>query len=168
MGSISIEPLRPRLVSRADYLRALIPLGGISMDSPSPPGDYHASLVNRGRGGDHVQKKLQSSEGAKTLMQMEDLEKEEGDGCGPSPSLEGSFDLEHRREEVRGIASVDGACCSLVSLEMGVSFPISGVVAFLPVEAMWVGQGYLSYRCIQMSRRVSRGQLSPRFSGPGK
>ncbi|EMS58634.1 hypothetical protein TRIUR3_15331 [Triticum urartu] len=168
MGSISIEPLRPRLVSRADYLRALIPLGGISMDSPTPLGDYHASLVNRGRGGDHVQKMSQSSEGAKTLMQMEDLEKEEGDGCGPSPSLEGSFDPEHRREEVRGIASVDGACCSLVSLEMGVSFPISGVVAFLPVEAMWVGQGYLPYRCIQMSRRVSRGQLSPRFSGPGK
>ena len=63
---------------------------------------------------------------------------------------------------------IDCACCSLVSLETGVFFLISGVVAFLPVEAMWVGQGYLSYRCIQMSRRVSRGQLSPRFSGPGK
>lgn len=56
----------------------------------------------------------------------------------------------------------------LVSLETWVSFPTSGVVAFLPVETTWVGQGYLPYRCIQMSRRVSRGQLSPRFSGPGK
>ena len=42
--------LRPHLVSRADYPRALIPLGGISMPSPTPRGDYHASLVNKGEG----------------------------------------------------------------------------------------------------------------------
>ncbi|XBI76441.1 hypothetical protein VPH35_069680 [Triticum aestivum] len=166
----TVGTIRPRLVSRADYPRALIPLGGISMASPTPWEDYHASLKSR------------SPEGAKTLMQMEDLGKEEGDGCGPSPLPERSFDPKHRSEEVRGVAStgrrilIDGACCSLVSLETGVFFLISGVVAFLPVETTiailttltWIGQGYLPYRCIQMSRWVSRGQLSPRFSGPGK
>ena len=43
------------------------------------------------------------------MMQMEDLRKEEGDGCGPSPSLEGSFYPKHQREEARGVASVAGA-----------------------------------------------------------
>lgn len=43
------------------------------------------------------------------MRQREDLGKEEGDGCGPSPSLEGSLDPEHPREQVRGVASVAGA-----------------------------------------------------------
>lgn len=171
--------LKPNLVARGMYPRALIPLGGISMaigDPLVPPrGDHHVSLDDRGEG--------RRSRPEKTLVEgrerrtpghdrdssgRRDLGGRKSTAANLSLSPEGRWSWRRSAQGSRRRRSL-GAPCAVASRERApvmAFLPTSLGVDLSPGERMEIGAENPQRVSDQIPRRFSMGRFAPVGSAP--